>query len=311
MADGPPRPAGNLRSGQLSSKGRGVVSSAGRAVVAAVLTSLIALGLLACDGAEDEPAKARLGASGSTKPRPVTRSGGVSAELPAGWHLLRKPITGVIYPVQALAVASYPVELGKRPPGCHPGRLLDQKPPGGVLVEVIEWTEHDGQPNLGDFPPRERPFRLPQRAYASHECTGLGYNVSFRAHGRRFQAFVMLDRERVDPRVRRETIELLSSMRFANPQADRQVRREVIDGARRDFQAATDDPPGFADCFLARFGRELTREELRRLIALRAARGEPAAARVLNRLGVEAGDVCGGRRWVPQLTEAASGLGAG
>jgi hypothetical protein len=137
------------------------------------------------------------------------------------------------------------------------------------------------------------------------------YNVSFRDHGRRFQVFVMLDRERVDPRVRRQTITLLSSMRFANPHADRPVRREVMDGVRRDFQAAADDPSGFGDCFLARFGRELTREELRRLIALRAARGEPAAARALNDLGVQPGDVCGGRRWVPQLTEAASGLGAG
>lgn len=311
MADRSSRLGVDALSGQGSSTGGNVTSSGARAVIVALITSVIALALGACNGAEDKPATTGAGASGSAKARPVSLSRGVSAELPAGWQLLRKPITGVIQPVQALAAASYPVDLGKPPPGCHPGRLLDQKPPGGALVQVVEWSGRDGQPNFDEFPHRQSPFPLRDDAYASYECAGPSYNVTFRDHGRRFQVFVMVDRDRVDPQIRRETIELLNSMRFAGRQSQMQVRHEVIDGARRDFQMAMDDPSGFADCFLARFGRALTRQELRRLVALRLVRGEPAAARALNQLGVQVGDLCGGRRWVPQLTEAARALGVG
>jgi hypothetical protein len=88
------------------------------------------------------------------------------------------------------------------------------------------------------------------------------------------------------------------------------ARHDVLEGARRDFDAAIQGPDGFEDCFIARFGRELTRQRLGRLIATHETRGEPAAARALNRLGAPAGDACGARRWVPQLTEAATGLRA-
>jgi hypothetical protein len=86
------------------------------------------------------------------------------------------------------------------------------------------------------------------------------------------------------------------------------ARREVIDGARRDFDVAIQGPPGFERCFIARFRRELTRERLEELVITRDRRGEPAAARALNGLGAPVGDVCGGREHVPQLIEAATGL---
>ena len=264
--------------------------------------------LIACDAAEDEPSTAGTATTASLTAHPVPLPRGVSADVPAGWQLLGQPITGVTYPVQVLAAASYPVTPGKPSPGCRPGRLLDQKPPGGALLQVIEWTHGDGQPNLGDFPPRETPFALPADAYATYECAGPGYNVAFRDRRRRFQAFLMLDRERVNPRIRRQAIELLTSMRFANARADRRVRRKVVQGARRDFRVATGDPAGFAHCFLAKFAGKLDPAHLRRLIALRTVRGEASAARALNGLGVDAGDSCGGRQWVPQLLEAASGL---
>jgi hypothetical protein len=232
---------------------------------------------------------------------------GVTVNVPAGWKLVRKPINQVIYPVQVLAAASFPVDVGETTPGCR--RVLDQKPPGGVLIQVIEYTRQP-PPRLESLPPRERPFRLPRRAYATHECAGPSYNISFRDHRRALQAFVILDRHRVDPRIRREAIELLSSIRFASPPPGKHLRREVLAGLRRDFRSATEGPPGFEACFLDRFSLELTRNELRRLVGIHAAEGEPAAARALNRLGVKSGDVCGGRRWVPQLTEAAHGLAA-
>jgi hypothetical protein len=276
-----------------------------RMTAAAISIAVLGAGIGACNGDQRETA-------GQAHPRraqpmrSVTLAHGVTASLPAGWQLVRKPINQVIYPVQVLAAASFPVELGETRPGCR--RVLEQAPPSGALIQVIEYTRRRG---LERFPPRKRPFRLPKAAYAPHECAGPSYSVAFRDHRRALQAFVILDRRRVDPRVRHEAIQLLGSIRLENQPMWRQVRRQVLAGLRRDFRTAIDGPSGFVNCFLDRFGRELTRKELRQLVALRAARGEPAAARALNNLAVTSGDVCGGRRWVPELTEAAHGLAAG
>lgn len=86
------------------------------------------------------------------------------------------------------------------------------------------------------------------------------------------------------------------------------MRAMVIEGARRDFEVAVEGPRGFASCFISRFTRRLTQERVAELAAVHATRGEPAAGRALNGLGVRDGDACGGRHWVPQLTEAATGL---
>jgi hypothetical protein len=88
----------------------------------------------------------------------------------------------------------------------------------------------------------------------------------------------------------------------------KRTRATVIEGARRDFDSAVEGPHGFASCFISRFRRRLTQDRVAELAAIHAREGEPAAARALNRLGVPDGDACGGRRWVPQLTEAATGL---
>ena len=98
-------------------------------------------------------------------------------------------------------------------------------------------------------------------------------------------------------------------MRSRPPAADAGVVRDaVIDGVRRDFRAAAGVPHGFAGCFRTGFRGELTARTLRDLVATRATRGQPKAARALNALGVAVGDSCGGREWVPQLTAAAAKL---
>jgi hypothetical protein len=86
------------------------------------------------------------------------------------------------------------------------------------------------------------------------------------------------------------------------------MRNEVLEGARRDFDAAIQGPSGFDECFFAGFRRELTQERLGSLIATHRKRGEAAAARALNGLGAPVGDACGGRHRVPQLIEAATGV---
>jgi hypothetical protein len=88
----------------------------------------------------------------------------------------------------------------------------------------------------------------------------------------------------------------------------KRTRERVIEGARRDFETADDGPHGFESCFIRRFRHQLTRAAVAELVAIHAEEGEPAAAQALNCYGVPDGDACGGRRWVPELTEAASGL---
>lgn len=189
-----------------------------------LLAAPVAVGLAGCGAAAEAPPPASeappaISSAGSSA-RPIALPHGVEARLPAEWRLLRRRIDAVVYPVQVLAAASYPVEPSE-PSGCGPGRVLDQRPTGGALVQVVEWTEGPShEPDLADFPPRPRPFRLPERNFRSYECNGPSYNISFRDRGRAFQAFVWLDPERVDPLIRRQAIDLLSSLGFEAP-ADR------------------------------------------------------------------------------------------
>ena len=87
-----------------------------------------------------------------------------------------------------------------------------------------------------------------------------------------------------------------------------QVRQAVIAGVLRDFRTAMQGPQGFADCFESKLRGELSRDRLEQLVGIRVADGNAEAAQALNALGGPLGDECGGRRWVPELTEAASGL---
>ncbi|MDX6581388.1 MAG: hypothetical protein QOI10_572 [Solirubrobacterales bacterium] len=180
-----------------------------RLTLAATLMSVIGMGLGACEGDEGVGAPGAQAEPAGQRSRTVSLPRGVRADLPAGWELLRTPINGVIYPAQVFAAASYPVKAGDTTPGCR--RVSDQSPPGGVLIQVIQYA---GRPKPENFPPRERPFRLPKRAYAVYECAGPSYNIVFRDHRRGLQAFVILDRRRVDPRIRRQAIDLLSSLHF-------------------------------------------------------------------------------------------------
>jgi hypothetical protein len=87
-----------------------------------------------------------------------------------------------------------------------------------------------------------------------------------------------------------------------------QVRHAVIAGAARDFRTAVQGPHGFEDCFTSKLRGELSRDRLEQLVGTHEVDGNAEAAQALNGLGAPLGDECGGRRWVPELTEAASGL---
>jgi hypothetical protein len=143
----------------------------------------------------------------------------VGVTLPAGWHEIRGPINDVIEPAQVLAASSVPLRLPRRSAhGCSAAGLRRQLPADAAAVQVVESTKGPGDaphPNLHNYRPRPRPFRLEHRSFANYGCSGPSYNIAFRDHGRAFQAFVWLDPKRVDPRVRRQTIALLNSLRVS------------------------------------------------------------------------------------------------
>ena len=149
-------------------------------IVAAL--ALLGAGLSACASAvsSSEAAGERIGAYG------------VTASLPAGWHWV---------PLKNLPGAKVPLELASfRTRGavrgiCTPGSIVDQIPPGGALVQLLDdggfsdARDHQAgavsRPEmLGDYEPLARPFRL--GAPEGHEC-GEGYNIFFRRSGRVFQ----------------------------------------------------------------------------------------------------------------------------
>lgn len=176
--------------------------------ITALLLALLAAPTAGCalDGEND-----------STALRP-TGSAGLEWRLPARWHPIRGRASGVVEPRQVLAAASVPLRPGPPNGGCSPDSLLLKLPPDQAAIEIVEATMEPGDashPNLHRYPPRPDPFRLDPQSYASYECNGPSYNIAFRDHGRAFQAFVWLDPKQVDPRVRRQTVALLDSLRVS------------------------------------------------------------------------------------------------
>lgn len=190
------------------------------ALAGAALLALAGPTLAAC-GADNggSEAPAAIGATApqrAQQPTVVTLPGNDTVRLPAEWELIRQRTNEVAYPVQLLTATSYPVpEPVRRGRGCGPGPVLADKPPGGALVQIVEWTERPAQPDRSNFPPRPQPFRLPADAYANYECSGPSYNIPFRDGDRRFQAYVWLDPDRGDPRTRRQALTLLDSLTLA------------------------------------------------------------------------------------------------
>ena len=138
----------------------------------------------------------------------------VAARIPAGWRALERPIDGILYPVQVLAAASFPVTVPHHPRGCHPGGVLGQMPADGVLLKVFEYAARNpaGKPlRVPKLPPRPRRFHYRDAEYGPFECAGPSYKFTFAQAGRAFQAHVWFDRESVDPTGRRQALRILDS----------------------------------------------------------------------------------------------------
>jgi hypothetical protein len=123
------------------------------------------------------------------------RGRGVSVRIPPGWHATSSRLTPVTWPVQFIAVASYPLPQGAAgADGCEPKEAVDRLPAGGAFLFGWEYTGFPWSDRraaqLADFPPRPRRFRLTHRG--RYECLDHSYLLRFRSAGRYFQVHVLL-----------------------------------------------------------------------------------------------------------------------
>lgn len=148
--------------------------------------------LAACGGSERaaRPADTR-----------VVRGGGMTAEIPRGWHSTLRPVNAVSSPPQRLVVTSFRLRPPVRADGCSLEPLHRQLPDDGAFLYLFEY-EGPTVRQLRDTPPRPRRFRLDPKTLSSCECTGEGYMLRFRDRRRSFQAHVTLG-----PRASRDTRE--------------------------------------------------------------------------------------------------------
>lgn len=139
------------------------------------------------------------------------RKNGIAVRVPDGWHATTTRLTAVDWPVQRLAVASYPLVQRAPDDGCYPRSAREAMGPDDALVILIEYTsEFADIGSLPDFPLRTR-FRLDDDTFAPYECFGESYLIRFRERGRRFQAHVAFG-DRVMARTRSRAVAALNSL---------------------------------------------------------------------------------------------------
>lgn len=183
------------------------------------------------------------------------------AEIPDGWHVLRRPITSVLSPKQRLAAASHPVALSAaRPRSCHPKAALRQLPSNGALVQIIEYRLRFLR--TGEFPPRPERLRYADGTFAPFECAGPSFRFVFSDRGRALQAHVWFGEDRGNRRVRREALELLNGVEVSaaastrGSSADRGARTPLASGTLADGRtvvlSAKGTPPyeGVSPCLI-------------------------------------------------------------
>lgn len=143
------------------------------------------------------------------------RNLGISVRFPAGWHATARQLTPVDYPIQVLAVASYPFPRDPRPNGCLPAGTLAEMPPRGALIVGIEYISAQRGGTIDRhaarvFPPRPAHFRL--GSARRFECSGKSYRLLFQDAGRFFQVSVAFG-PKARAHVRATVLRVLDSFR--------------------------------------------------------------------------------------------------
>jgi len=137
--------------------------------------------------------------------------------IPVGWHEVDRPLTDVTYPVQLYAAATYPIVL-RHPPGqCGPPpRVLAEMPPGGALLQVIEYARRvpDGRRiRVPRLPRRPAHFHWSDGTWADFECAGPSLKFDYRQEGRAHQAQVWFRPATVQPRLKAGALRILNRLR--------------------------------------------------------------------------------------------------
>lgn len=155
-----------------------------------------------------------VGCAGDSSPEPSTRR--TAAMLPAGWHEIRAPITGVIYPTQVFAASTYPITFRHRPESCIPRAAINQMPRDGVLLQVIEYPSRDERGRkvrVPKLPPQPSRFSYRDAVFASYECAGPSYKFDYRQGRHALQAQVWMNRAAVNSKWRTDALRILDNFR--------------------------------------------------------------------------------------------------
>jgi hypothetical protein len=175
-----------------------------RSTALAVAAAVVYLGAVASLGVDRDSAAAAVDGSAPSA---------AASGLPPGWRQIKRPISGVIYPRQVLAAATYPVTFSRRPQGYLPGAALSQMPADGVLLQIIEYapTGPSGKPlRVPRLPRRPDRFSYDDATYARFECAGPSYKFDYRQAGHALQAQIWMKLNTVDPLRRAEALRILN-----------------------------------------------------------------------------------------------------
>jgi hypothetical protein len=123
----------------------------------------------------------------ATRSSRVAVGGGITIQLPYGWHLLRGQLSEVVSPIPRLAIASFQARLSRQECECGFPNVVGF-PRGGAFLFV--WEDLDN--SLNTFPPRPANFRLTGARALRFECQGPSDSFFFRIGAREFEADVYL-----------------------------------------------------------------------------------------------------------------------
>lgn len=174
------------------------------ALVAAIVALLVADRADGTDGA-------------SRSRRPAAAPAWTAAPLPPGWHEVDRQVTDVLIPAQVFAAATFPIVIHHPPGRCGPPpAVLAEMPPGGVLLQVVEYPRRapDGSPlEVPRLPRRPARFGWSDATWAPFECAGPSYRFAYRQGGHALQAQVWMHRATADPALRAGALEILDRLR--------------------------------------------------------------------------------------------------
>jgi hypothetical protein len=136
--------------------------------------------------------------------------------LPPGWHEVARPLTDVTIPIQVFAAATYPIVLRHRPGRCGPPPvILAEMPPGGALLQVVEYPPRapDGDPlRVPRLPRRPDRFAWSDATWGRFECAGPSFKFDYRQGGRALTAQVWINPRTAGPRLREGALRILDNL---------------------------------------------------------------------------------------------------